>query len=225
MKEYTAAVVREGLGFGEGPRWHDGRLWYSDFYRHGIYSMARDGSDEVLEHEVVDPAVGIGVAARRRPALRLDDRPEGPALHGSTVSTFADISEYCDVLGERHGRVAQWLQLRRQLRLRPRRPPGRTGRRRFIAEPPPSTNLVVLDPNGAIVQVVPDMAFPNGTVITPDGATLIVGETLGSTLTRLRRHRRRHPRLIDGCGRRSSHGRQRRDVPRRRRSDLVRQRV
>jgi len=32
MKEFTATVVREGLGFGEGPRWHEGRLWYSDFY-------------------------------------------------------------------------------------------------------------------------------------------------------------------------------------------------
>jgi len=48
MKEFTATVVREGLGFGEGPRWHEGRLWYSDFYRHGIYSMASDGSVEVL---------------------------------------------------------------------------------------------------------------------------------------------------------------------------------
>ena len=44
MKEYTATVVREGLGFGEGPRWHEGRLWYSDFYRHAIFSMAEDGS-------------------------------------------------------------------------------------------------------------------------------------------------------------------------------------
>ena len=66
MEEYTATVVREGLGFGEAPRWHDGRLWYSDFYRHGIYSMAADGTDEVLEHEVPDPTVGSRVAARRR---------------------------------------------------------------------------------------------------------------------------------------------------------------
>jgi sugar lactone lactonase YvrE len=57
------------------------------------------------------------------------------------------------------------------------------GIERFIAEPPPTTNLVVLDPEGAVIQVVPDMAFPNGTVITPDGATLIIGETFGSQLT------------------------------------------
>ncbi len=57
------------------------------------------------------------------------------------------------------------------------------GVERFLAEPPPSTNLVVLDAEGEIVQVVPDMDFPNGTVITPDGATLIVGETFGSKQT------------------------------------------
>jgi sugar lactone lactonase YvrE len=57
------------------------------------------------------------------------------------------------------------------------------GVERFIAEPPPTTNLVVLDPDGGVIQVVPDMAFPNGTVITPDDATLIVGETFGSKLT------------------------------------------
>ena len=32
----TAQVIHEGLAFGEGPRWRDGRLWYSDFYRHAI---------------------------------------------------------------------------------------------------------------------------------------------------------------------------------------------
>jgi sugar lactone lactonase YvrE len=57
------------------------------------------------------------------------------------------------------------------------------GVERFMAEPPPSTNLVVLGPDGVIVQVVPDMDFPNGTVITPDGATLIIGETFGSKHT------------------------------------------
>ena len=43
--EHTAKILREGLAFGEGPRWHEGRLHYSDFYRHGVYSMAADGSD------------------------------------------------------------------------------------------------------------------------------------------------------------------------------------
>ena len=95
MNEYTATVVREGLGFGEAPRWHEGRLWYSDFYRHGVYSMAEDGSDEVLQHEVPTQPSGLGwlpdgdllcVSMTDQKVLR---------FHDGEVSTFADISEYC----------------------------------------------------------------------------------------------------------------------------------
>ncbi len=183
MKEYNAAVVREGLGFGEGPRWHDGRLWYSDFYRHGIFSMAADGSDEVLEHEVPAQPSGLGwlpggdllcVSMTDQKVLR---------FHDGEVTTFADISEYCvfwanDMVVSPTGfsYVGNFgFDLDARL--------AELGVERFMAEPPPSTNLVVLGPDGVIVQVVPDMDFPNGTVITPDGATLIIGETFGSKHT------------------------------------------
>ena len=183
MKEYNAAVVREGLGFGEGPRWHDGRLWYSDFYRHGIFSMAADGSDEVLEHEVPTQPSGLGwlpggdllcVSMTDQKVLR---------FHDGEVTTFADISEYCvfwanDMVVSPTGYsyVGNFgFDLDARL--------AELGVERFMAEPPPSTNLVVLGPDGVIVQVVPDMDFPNGTVITPDGATLIIGETFGSKHT------------------------------------------
>lgn len=183
MKDYTAVVVREGLGFGEGPRWHDGRLWYSDFYRHGIYSMASDGTDEVLQHEVATQPSGLGwlpdgdlvcVSMTDQKVLR---------FHDAQVSTFADISEHCAfwandmvVAPSGYSYVGNFgFDLDTRL--------AELGVERFIAEPPPTTNLVVLDPNGAVIQVVPDMAFPNGTVISPDGATLIVGETFGSRLT------------------------------------------
>jgi sugar lactone lactonase YvrE len=180
MQEYTATVVREGLGFGEAPRWHEGRLWYSDFYRHGIFSMAEDGSDEVLEHEVLTQPSGLGwlpdgdllcVSMIDQKVLR---------FHADQVSTFADISEYCEfwandmvVSAAGYSYVGNFgFDLDARL--------AELGIERFIAEPPPATNLVVLDAEGAIIQVIPDMDFPNGTVITPDGATLIVGETFGS---------------------------------------------
>ena len=60
MENYTTNVVREGLTFGEGPRWHEGRLWYADFYRFGVFSMASDGSDERLEHHVANQPSGLG---------------------------------------------------------------------------------------------------------------------------------------------------------------------
>jgi sugar lactone lactonase YvrE len=180
MKEYSATVVREGLGFGEAPRWHDGRLWYSDFYRHAIFSMAEDGTDEVLEHNVATQPSGLGwlpdgdlvcVSMTDQKVLR---------FHGDDVSTFSDISEYCEfwandmvVSPSGYCYVGNFgFDLDARL--------AELGVERFIAEPPPSTNLVVLNAEGDVIQVIPDMDFPNGTVITPDGATLIVGETFGS---------------------------------------------
>ena len=59
METHTAHIVREGLSFGENPRWHEGRLWYSDFYRHGIYSMDAAG-EEQLEHFVLTQPSGLG---------------------------------------------------------------------------------------------------------------------------------------------------------------------
>jgi len=183
MKEYTATVVREGLGFGEGPRWHEGRLWYSDFYRRGIFSMAEDGSDEVLEHEVPTQPSGLGwLPDGDLLAVSMIDQ-KILRFHGGDVSTFADISEFCEfwandmiVSPSGHCYVGNFgFDLDARLK--------ELGVERFIAEPPPTTNLVVLDAEGTVVQVIPDMAFPNGTVVTPDGATLIVGETFGSKQT------------------------------------------
>lgn len=183
MEHYTSKVVREGLSFGEGPRWHDGRLWYSDFYRHGVYSMAPDGSDERLEHEVSTQPSGLGwlpngdllcVSATDHRILRFS--PEGE-------STFADISEHCgfwanDMVVSDAGftYVGNFgFDLDTLL--------AEVGVEGLLASPPPTTNLVVLDPEGRVVQVVADMAFPNGSVITPDGRTLIVGETMAFRLS------------------------------------------
>ena len=59
MTTYETAVLREGLGFGESPRWHEGRLWYSDFYRHAIFSMDATGREERLEYEVPGQPSGL----------------------------------------------------------------------------------------------------------------------------------------------------------------------
>jgi sugar lactone lactonase YvrE len=183
MKEYTAALVREGLGFGEAPRWHNGRLWYSDFYRHGIFSMEADGSDEVLEHGVTNQPSGIGwlpngdlltVSMTDMKVLR---------FHEGAVTTFADISDYCGfwandmtVSPRGHSYVGNFgFDLDGLL--------AELGVEKFLALTHPTTNLVVLDEEGNVIQVEPDMAFPNGMVITPDGATLIVSETFASRLS------------------------------------------
>ena len=48
-----------GLDFGEGPRWHDGRLWYSDFYQHCVSAVTVEGDREVVL-ELDDHPSGLG---------------------------------------------------------------------------------------------------------------------------------------------------------------------
>jgi sugar lactone lactonase YvrE len=50
------------------------------------------------------------------------------------------------------------------------------------ADPKPA-NLLTIDPDGAASVAAEDMLFPNGSVITADGRTLIVGETAGARYT------------------------------------------
>lgn len=178
-----ARIIREGLAFGEGPRWHEGRLWFSDFYRHGVFSMAGDGSHERLELSVPAQPSGLGwlpngdlvvVSATDHRVLR---------VHDDVVDTHCTLEDYCgfwanDMVVSATGfayvgnfgfDLDQFL--------------ADHGIEGLLAGPPPTTNLVVVDPAGRVVQSVADMTFPNGSVITPDGTTLIVAETLVSRLS------------------------------------------
>jgi sugar lactone lactonase YvrE len=183
MTDYQAAVIHEGLGFGESPRWHDGRLWFSDFYRHGVFSVRADGSDETKELGVETQPSGLGwlpdgsllvVSMTDRRVLRRDA--------AGAVTTHADISAHCgfwanEMLVSASG-VAYvgnfGFDLDEKIR---------SGGAEALASGSPTTNVVVVGPDGQIRQVVPDMAFPNGTAITDDGRTLIIAETLAFRLS------------------------------------------
>jgi len=182
VETQAARIVREGLSFGEDPRWHDGRLWYSDFYRRGVYSMDVAG-EERLEHVVLGQPSGLGwlpggdllcVSMTDHKVLRFS---------GEHPSEFCDITQYCgfwanDMVTSATGvsYVGNFgFDLDAVLR--------DVGAEGLMQNRPPASNLVVISPEGKVLQVVPDLDFPNGSVITPDGATLIVGETLSCRLS------------------------------------------
>ena len=177
MEHYEARVLREGLSFGEGPRWHDGRLWFSDFYRHAIFSINEDGTEERKEHDVPTQPSGLGwlpsgdllyVSMTDQRVLR---------VHDGATSLFADVAPYCGFWANEmitSGTGVSYVGsfgFDLDVFLRD------VGVESLLANPP-TTNLVVLGPEGDVRQVVPDLAFPNGTVITPDGKTLIIGEKM-----------------------------------------------
>ena len=60
---------------------------------------------------------------------------------------------------------------------------GNFGFDRHRGEPPRMACLARVDPDGRVTRAADELSFPNGTVITPDGRTLIVAETLAHRLT------------------------------------------
>lgn len=173
-------ILVEGLYFGEGPRWHDGRLWFSDFYAHAIQSVDESGALRT-ELELDDQPSGLGwlpdgrllvVAMKERAVKRLD---------AGALVVHADISHLTvhlcnDMVVDAHGTA--WVgnfgfDLDAELEAR--------GVEVFIEHQ--VTNLVRVDSDGSVHLAARDMHFPNGSVVTPDGKTLIVAETFASCLT------------------------------------------
>ena len=170
-------VVREGLTFGECPRWRDGRLWYSDFYDHAVHVLAPDGSDERVV-EVAHQPSGLGwLPDGRLLIVSMTDRRLLRREADGSLVLHADLSAlatyHCnDMVVDRVGRAY-------------------VGNFGFDFEtvgqeggsvPTPAV-LARVDPDGTVTAAAGDLMFPNGTVITPDGATLIIAETGANKLT------------------------------------------
>lgn len=159
-----------GLAFPEGPRWHDDRLWFSDQHDHHVYAMTADGRAEQIV-EVPQQPSGLGwlpdgsmlvVSMLDRRVLRLD---------GDALVEHADISGLTewtcnDMVVDRRGRAYV----------------GNFGFDMYGGGKPASTTVIAVDPDGRSWIAADDVRFPNGTVVTPDGRTLIVGESMGSSL-------------------------------------------
>ena len=119
-------TLLEGGSFFEGPRWHDGRWWVSDFYRQRVLAVDPDGrARRVLEVE--GQPSGLGLDARRLDARRLDARPPDPAaVAGRRGERARRRQRALRRAPQRHGRRRHGPRVRGQLRLRPdgRRRPG-----------------------------------------------------------------------------------------------------
>ncbi len=164
-------VLLDGLAFPEGPRWHDDRLWFSDMHNHCVRTVDLDGNTEVIIGVPNRPS-GLGwlpdgrllvVSMTDRRLLRLD--PEG-------LSEVADLSAlasfHCnDMVVDVQGRAYV----------------GNFGFDLDARAPVRTAELVLVTPEGETCVVADGLSFPNGAVITPDGRTLIVGESFGACLT------------------------------------------
>jgi len=175
-------VLADGLYFGECPRWRDGRLWFSDFYDHAVKSVSLAG-DLRIEFVLDDQPSGLGwtpdgallvVSMTKRQVLRRG--PDGALSVHASLDAIAGF--HCnDMVVDDQGRayVGNFgFDLDAALQDR--------GTASVLADHTPAILAIVL-PDGQVRAAADDMHFPNGSVITPDGKTLIVGETLTAQLT------------------------------------------
>ena len=163
-------VLLEGGAFFESPRWHGGRWWVSDFYRHLVLTVDADGREaEVLTVEGQPSGLGWLPDGDLLVVSMRDHRLLRRSADGD-VRVHADLSRFCgghlnDMVVSAEGRAYV----------------GNFGFDLMaFADPVPAT-LVRVDPDGTATAAADDMLFPNGSVITPDGTTLIVGESVGGT--------------------------------------------
>ena len=91
MSTAGVSLLVDGLAFGEGPRWHDGKLVLSDMHAHRVLAIDGDGTvSTVAEHDA--PLSGIGwlpdgrllVVAMDGTVLRLD--PSGLVVHADVTA-------------------------------------------------------------------------------------------------------------------------------------------
>ncbi len=171
-----AKVLATGLYFGEGPRWHAGRLWFSDFYDHAVKSVDASGNVRT-ELTIDDHPSGLGwlpdgrllvVSMNKRQVLRVDHDAVRVHADLSGVAAHRTNDMVVDAVGRAY--VGNFgFRLDDELKSR-----GVEG----VLADHPVANLARVDPDGSVHVAAGDLHFPNGSVITPDGRTLIVAETL-----------------------------------------------
>jgi sugar lactone lactonase YvrE len=175
----TAEPFVAGLYFGECPRWHEDRLWYSDFFDRAIFSVSPEG-ERRTEVDVDGEPSGLGWL------------PDGRLLFASRLDR-AVMRREPDGTVVRHGDLTPWATWHANDMVVADNGQAYAGNFGFDldglysgdvdARAIASTSIVRVDPDGTSSEAAGDLQFPNGTVISEDGARLIIAESMGGRLT------------------------------------------
>jgi sugar lactone lactonase YvrE len=172
MANRQLRTVFEGGSYFEGPRWHDGAWWVSDFYRHTVSRVTPSGAETVVL-EVENQPSGLGwLPDGSLLVVSMKDQRVLRVTSDGATTTHADLSAVCgglanDMVVDASGRAYV----------------GDFGFDLMGGGSYGTASLKRVDPDGTVTVAAEDLLFPNGSVITPDGGTLIVGETWGNRFT------------------------------------------
>jgi sugar lactone lactonase YvrE len=164
-------TLMTGIEFGESPRWHDGRLWFSDWGAQEIIAVDLEGKSEVVVRmpsfpfciDFLPDGPLLIVSASDRLLLRRE--PDGSLVTHADLSSLSE-HPWNDIVVDGRGNTYV----------------GNIGFDFPGGEFAPGI-LALVTPDGSARQVADGLAFPNGIVVTPDNSTLIVAESYGNRLT------------------------------------------
>ncbi|RAV10305.1 SMP-30/gluconolactonase/LRE family protein [Mycolicibacterium sp. GF69] len=159
----TLTPLANGFCFGEGPRWFEGLLWFSDMLGEAVHTVDLNGDLTTLPLPGHAPA-GLGFRPDGTLLISSTEKRRVLRYDGENVTELADLSSTVpaglgDMVVDEVGRAYVGSQARE------------------------GGVIVRVDPDGTATVVADGLDFPNGMVITPEGATLIVAESTGRRLT------------------------------------------
>ncbi len=164
-------VLLTGIALGESPRWHMGRLWFSDWIAHTISAVDRYGQSEVIVNVPDFPFCfdwlpdGRLLVVSGSNKLLLVQEADG------SLAPYADLSSLAKGWNEIvvDGRGNAYVN---------------GSDFEFMGGGPFIPGVIALvTPDGAVRQVAEGIAFPNGMAVTPDNSTLIIAESYAHCLT------------------------------------------
>jgi sugar lactone lactonase YvrE len=161
-------LLASGLVFGEGPRWRRDRLWFSDMHGEAVNTVNMQGHVETVVQLSGRRPSGLGFLPDGSLLVVSMLEPEVLRWDGRELTVHADLRPFVD--SECNDMVVD------------------TRGNAYVGAFPhsidePETVVVLVRPDGSAEVAAKDMRFPNGSVVTPDGRSLIVAESIGRKFT------------------------------------------
>jgi sugar lactone lactonase YvrE len=171
MTTYHSTIIAEGLAFPEAPRWHAGRLWFTDQHARAILAVDPAGACETIA-PTEDLPGGLGWLPDGRILVVFMTQQRVMQLTSDGLAEYADLSAlasfHCnDMVVDARGRAYV----------------GNFGFDLHGGGKVTPAEIVRIDQDRRVEVFARDVVFPNGSVITPSGDTLLVAETFAHRIS------------------------------------------
>ncbi|MDQ1374298.1 MAG: hypothetical protein QOJ09_1636 [Actinomycetota bacterium] len=166
-------VLMTGLVFGEQPRWHEDRLWFSDWGTQEVIAVDPEGNSEVILQGPSFPLCvdwlpdGSLLVVSAREGLLLRREPDGSLVTHGDLTGVSDPPAGNELVVDGRGNAYV----------------NGGGFDLMAGEEFAPGIVALITPDGSARQVADGIEFPNGMLVTPDDSTLIVAESYAKRLT------------------------------------------